>query len=698
MSETTPNSPTPPNPTGETQYGPRVAGVGSPSSNYHLSLDVGAETRNQPLVGAMLSVVNPMGEGEELAIGTVTQVTTSNRWHEDPAFRGIVNAQGEIRGMSGDSGDTRNADIHIQAAWRRDTPHDHWVPSGPSLSMSPATGTPVHVVSQELIDTITATSSDLHYLGHMLGTDQIRLPLSIPDFSSHAGAFMTGVYGRTGSGKSAATAYLLAGQCRFTDMAMLIVDPQQQWSHEEGLPFSLQGWAQELGRDVLVRRISEDIRLNKDAGLFTELLEHTKLLFELRLKHENTKEIVWYEIMKALRGRSDWTETPSHDLLTYLLGCLATDDVASRVYTTPENQMRFQERVNDMLANPDQFAMALNQFAPIHNLFQDHNPNGGERYSLTGTLSRVFDREHGKPAPIIILDMSTQPPPSLDEMLDEETENALEILDQDSVKASILRHLFHSLKRVSEHRFREGRNLNTLVVLDEAWRYAPPPAATDNEEIIALSRDLAGYARDTRKFGIGWLYISQATRSINPDIWAQMSVRIFGYGLNGHDLDKISEVVDEKSTLRLYRTFSDPRQSGKYPFMITGPVSPLAANSTPVMIEMYTDFDDFRQDNHHWIAADRARQGKPVLTGPPTPPEQPTPGTNGTETGGSKGANGGNTGKGVNGRHLRAVGTSRADLRDSSRAATTNRHATGTRDTDGFANPLDSLDDDPIPF
>src|SRR5690606_21308896 len=109
-----------------------------------------------------------------------------------------------------------------------------------------------------------------------------------------------------------------------------------------------------------------------------------------------------------------------------------------------------------------------------------------------------------------------------------------------------LRQTFRTLKNASEDRFREGDNLNTNVVLDEAWRYAPPPHLASDPEIKALSIDLAGYARDTRKFGIGWTYITQTTRSLNPDIWDQLTVRVMGYGLAGADVEKVAEQVDDR--------------------------------------------------------------------------------------------------------------------------------------------------------
>ena len=658
---------------------PRVAAVGSPSSNFEVTLDLSEHGRHTPLVGSLLALSNPMGEGSELALGTVTEVTTKNQWHEDSAFRGAASETGEIVGFSGEDGDSRTATIRLQAAWKRANSSSDWIPSGPNLRMSPATGTKVIQVGDKLIKELTVNTEDLHYMGNLGGTDNVKLPLSIPDFSGPAGAISMAVYGLTGSGKTAAVSYLLAGQMRHENMGIIIVDPQSQWSTEQGMVFSPQGFATELGRDARVRRISSDLRLAKDAPLFTDLLKHTRLVVELGLKSEGTQDIVWYEISKILRSQLDWTTIDSKDLLLTILEYLREDTTAERIYTTPDNRKAFVGRVTNVIEDPNLFKDALHQFAPIHNLFQEKNSSGGERYDLWKTISEVFNRTPGSPAPLLILDMSSAPIPGMDEEVSEAAMVAQEILEKDTVKAAVLRNLFSTLKRASEDKFRSGVNLNTLVVLDEAWRYAAPPNRTDQEELSNLSKDLAGYARDTRKFGIGWLYISQSTKSINQDIWDQMSVRLFGYGLSGADIEKMAEIVDDRNALRLYRTFGNPRATGIYPFLITGPVSPLAANATPLTLQIYTDFDDFRNDNYRWIKEIRDKLGKPLLTGQPVAP---------------RGSSAGSISK----LKPKLVKNLREAVINSSKEVRENRKAVGMTHLKGFGDPLGELEDAPLPF
>lgn len=655
----------------------RIASVGSPSSNYEVTLDLNGDGRKTPLVGTMLALTNPLGEGAELGIGTVTEVTTRNRWHEDSNFRGAAGADGSIEGFSGDYGDTRTAQIRLQAAWRKNGEDEEWRPSGPSLRMSPATGQPVRLIDDTIIAELTAGEKDLHYAGYLGGTENVPLPLSLPDFAGNAGAWHAGIYGQSGSGKTQMTSYLLANQMRHPNLGVIIVDPQGQWAAEEGMAFSVQGFAQELGREVKVRRISDHLQLSKDANLLTILLGKTRFLPEVTKMSEETQSLVLDEIAKVVKDTDDWTEISAAQLMRIIFTELIDPNqkYMSRIYADETRQERLRDAINDILESDKRTKEILRYFSPIHNLFQSTNPVGGTRHSLWHEISAVFDRAPNVPAPMLILDMSSKAPPGLDDADAMAAAVAYEVLENDSVKAAILRNLFSTLKRASEAQFRDGVNLNTLVVLDEAWRYAPNPKATEDKEIADLSRELAGYARDTRKFGIGWLYISQSTRSVNLAIWDQMSVRVFGFGLSGGDLDKISEIIDDRSSLRLYRAFGNPRSTGKFPFLLTGPVSPLSANATPIVVNAYTDFDEFRSNNNIWIKPIRDSLGKDLISGPPKLDDKV---------------------KSNSRKASKNVKNPTREIVETNKEIAKNRDLTSVKD-ENFGNPLDSLDSE-APF
>src|SRR5262249_25035579 len=151
------------------------------------------------------------------------------------------------------------------------------------------------------------------YLGHIYPTD-VRLPMTLRHFGPVADggageAYHAGIFGMTGSGKSVLAAYLIAAQLRHPQMGILVVDPQGQFASETDLPFSLQEWAERLGRDVHVYRIATDLQLRTNAPLLCELLENTRFFRDiLTVRHEANRESAVSEFVQALRGATHWEQ------------------------------------------------------------------------------------------------------------------------------------------------------------------------------------------------------------------------------------------------------------------------------------------------------------------------------------------------------------------------------------------------------
>jgi hypothetical protein len=101
-------------------------------------------------------------------------------------------------------------------------------------------------------------------------------------------------------------------------------------------------------------------------------------------------------------------------------------------------------------------------------------------------------------------------------------------------------------------------------------------------------------------------------------------VKFMGYGLSGADLEKVAEEVDSRDDIRLYKAFAPPKATNPrvYPWLALGPVSPLSFTKAPIAIAAYTDFDQFRTDNHRWIEPLRRELGMPVAHGNPTKPTE----------------------------------------------------------------------------
>ena len=211
------------------------------------------------------------------------------------------------------------------------------------------------------------------------------------------------------------------------------------------------------------------------------------------------------------------------------------------------------------------------------------------------------------PRPYIVLNMAAEEP---GEDADEDAQALAKALNSDSVRARILRTLFERLERISGEEYRKGEKLlNSLVVFDEAWRYAPKSSSDD--EIKALSNKLAEYARETRKYGVGWMYVLQSPSELHPTVWDQLKsgFRAFGFGLSGGDLDLVKQQVDRRESIDLYRSFAQPSTMNPvYPFMLVGAISPLSFTMAPLYMTVYNSFGVWHQANADWLPEGTARR------------------------------------------------------------------------------------------
>jgi DNA helicase HerA-like ATPase len=555
-------------------------------------VDILESASSAPLHGDLVYLGHPLDGKYLIAIGTVTEIRTSNRWHEDPNMRGVLKHYGSLPHLSG-VGDVRTAEVLIQAAYLADNKDpavgEPPIESGGSLSMSPTTGGPVARVSDEFLrELLRRHSQEISYLGSIYRSD-VRLPMTIRHFGRGRGgageAYHSGVFGMTGSGKSVLASYLIAAQLRHEGVGVVVIDPQGQFTSEEGLAFSLQEWAEEQQRKVLTFGIATELRLDKDAFLLGDLLGLTRFFPDLlTIKGSENRESAVAEVIRALQGIVKWEEQSAEDVLRLLIQRLVADTAAiQRIYSSPQSKERLLGVLERLLEVEGEFRFALTMFEPLHSLFTERNTAGGKRTSIHNVLSRVL--QPGKRRPLVILDFSNSGVGG-------------ELLESTRVKARILRVVCSTLNRRAEHAYRDSDRLNLLVVFDEAHRFAAESA--DDPEARELAERLVDYVRTTRKYGLGWMFITQEIGSLRRAIYTQLRVRAFGYGLtSGSELQRLRETIGDSAALELYRSFVDPQalSPAEYPFMMTGPVSPLSFTGAPVFLSVYTDFDRFKADN-----------------------------------------------------------------------------------------------------
>ena len=164
-------------------------------------------------------------------------------------------------------------------------------------------------------------------------------------------------------------------------------------------------------------------------------------------------------------------------------------------------------------------------------------------------------------------------------------------------------HILDRLVLAAKRSFERGGDLNALVVLDEAHRFAPRERPDDeDDDALRLRAALRDAVRTTRKYGLGWMFISQTLASLDRELLQQLRMYFFGYGLAwGRELDALREMVGgNRAAQQLYQQFQDPESSAgerRYPFMSVGPSSPLATSQIPQFFNSLQFPGEFLSEN-----------------------------------------------------------------------------------------------------
>lgn len=539
--------------------------------------------------------------------------------------------------------DLRKLEFNIQATFQKESGSQNWIKYSSVLPTSPSTLQPVCLLTE---DTVMELVDDEIYptIGHFRGMGTAPQPLNIPDFGSEVGASHTAVIGKSGSGKTAMYTYMLAGAMKHEQHAIMVIDPQGQWATENGMVISPQKFATGLGRDVSVLRVAEDIKLPMNEDIFTRMLQELKLWRKFRRMGAENLE-AFSDAVSTRIARADhkkYDQSPRDLLSTVFKEIAESDSAMNRIYTRGDRQDDFKRDLLMLAGEPiideetgeqelieqsdlddveENWNAILSVFTPLINLFSSKNITGNRRRPLggqTGFLKDVFQIRNPKstPAPYVVLDMSPSVALHAKSELLQGSDNVVNmqtILDNQDIKALIIIMVLDEMKRASEIAFAAGGgNLNTQIVFDEAWRYAPEGKATPTIE--ELAKKLEGFALDTRKFGIGWTYILQSPADLKQGIWKQLTYVHVGYGLVGEDVRRLESLTDDVKQIDLYRQFIPPKSTGIYPFMLMGPISPVIFTTAPAFVNVFNKTEDFLHTNQKWVTEITTKRSLPTLT------------------------------------------------------------------------------------
>jgi hypothetical protein len=241
-------------------------------------------------------------------------------------------------------------------------------------------------------------------------------------------------------------------------------------------------------------------------------------------------------------------------------------------------------------ANPDEI---YNEWRRIANLFSYQGKQNAR--IITDLVAELGQQEQGSGAAgrILVIDLSEVNAPA-------------DIYWTDEMKLIVIAQFLKSLANHAEERYRDSeRLLNTLVILDEAHRLAPKEDI-ESDTLADVKSILIDAVRTTRKYGLGWMFISQTLSSLDREIINQLRIYIFGFGLAwGIERQALREIIGgAEEAIKLYQSFRDPQSSLKereYPFMSIGPISPLSFAGTPLFFTSLKYPSEFLQVNFNVV-------------------------------------------------------------------------------------------------
>ena len=566
----------------------RLGVVGSPSSTAEIALDILGHAVTRKLVGELAIFRFRQDSKDHYSLGQITEIQLKNIWHEDPTMRSLIRQRGHVDAVS-ERQDTHLGKMSISAVFqKRDT--DRFEPS--LLGTVPSTGTFVHLVTDAVLDQLMAPyKNQIYYLGNVYGSEP-KLPLWFKHFDrgfDGAGeAYHLGVFGKTGSGKSVLAKMILLAYARYANMALLVVDPQGEFaqdlrdSGDKDLNLPFKRILDDQGKPSYAMTVQNLVLDRWD--LFEEILKESNFFDRLTIRYATNKDPGCSVLVEALQKKGvklkALYERKSFDVAWELLG----DEGVQKKFLAAAAT---RERFNSALEEADAGDFYKEFWRPATQLFRADRD--GVR-TVEQALKWLLDPDADK-RPMLVVDLSSH-----------RTEG---LLWNDRIQSLVIKRLLDGLTVAAEKYYKDGQSLNTLVAIDEAHRLAPRYLDKEEEAAKSVRSTLVDAVRTTRKFGLGWLFISQTLSSIHQEIIQQLRISFFGFGLGlGQEFQSLSQLVGgaDKTSLDLYRSFRDPHSamdisSRQYSFMTIGPVSPLSFAGSPLFFNAFNRMDRFLSSN-----------------------------------------------------------------------------------------------------
>lgn len=566
----------------------RIGVIGSPSSTSELALDILANAVTRKLVGELALFRYFQDNTIHYSMGQITEVAMRNIWHEDPTMRSLVRHHGRVDAVS-ERQDTHQGKMTVSAVFSCEG--GMYQPS--ILGTVPATGTPIHVVDDRVLtNLLNPYQKQLFYLGHVYGSNP-RLPLWFKHFDSGvdgAGeAYHLGIFGKTGSGKSVLAKMLMLAYARHKSMGLFVLDPQGEFAkglkndnYPETMGQTLSpAFLKGMGKAFHVYDLPR-IQLDR-WEVFIELLIEFGFFAEIGIKYSDYQQTVAEQLQDLLRGKYNLADLSDVSVFLHALDHIRNN--IHRVYAGASGIERVQGFIDEIthIVDTGQSHAVFEMWNTIANFFLP----GEKRRTASHIVEVVLKPRKAGDRPLIVVDLSQKP-----SAISQSVWN-------DKIKPLLIDRFLSALTEEAEKAYQDDRGLNTLVVIDESHRLAPQ-GRIENQRIARIRSKLIDAVRTTRKYGLGWMFLSQTLSSLDAEIVQQLRISFFGFGLSmGAEYQKLRELVGgQTESMNLYQRFRDPQSaftiaSREYSFMTVGPVSPLSFSGTPLFLNAFNSVDEF---------------------------------------------------------------------------------------------------------
>jgi hypothetical protein len=572
-----------------------IAVIGSPNSTTNFTVDILEAARDRALDHAWVTFeVAERFNGRtyrKRALCQLGGIVTRNRWHEDPVIRAVIKHQGALPALSGES-DLTSAQLGALGVFLLDD-NGH-VLRRTTLSTPPPSGTPVYPADAATLQDLVHTEPGIFYAGQSPG-DGLPVPLTLRHFgSTDQGGFgeavMLGIFGQTRSGKSILAAQVLAGFAANRDLGILVLDPQGEFGRDR---FA----AGDHRVDFSIRRMIGGLRVKREVTVlttdevalegceaFTELLRRTGFFESLGFKGANKEREAAERLASLLQELNDGhgKHRPIRDLRAADMAVLVKDlarfaDViyATRPGTTPGEGAR----AADVLArfNLDEARLRRLWDEALRHFRTDASAGQAGRVPLSQLIARVLTERA-----VVVLSFAQE--------------------GADETPYFLLNEILTRLRYVIHRSFQSGQSSNALVLLDEAHLFVGEHASESSDGTRTRSL-LAQSIRMTGKYGVGWMFVTQTLHDFDKTILRQLQVKIFGQGFKlGADREYVETELGKEGFAR-YCSLPDPKRTGRYTFMLTGPIVALGSLGTPLVLQGFRGVDDLVRANPHCFDA-----------------------------------------------------------------------------------------------